>query len=81
MFFATPKKTLYPPSCNTLFHKKYILFLPNIFHKNPNNVLLNKLENWVDKYMEDIDFWGIGYVPIFTVYQDSFAGVKRVLLE
>jgi len=45
------------------------------------NVLLNKLDNWVDQYKEDIDFWGIGSAPIFTVYQDSFGGVKRVLVD
>ena len=45
------------------------------------NVLLNKLDNWVDQYRKDIDFWGIGSAPIFTVYQDSFGAVKRVLVD
>ncbi|KEH18648.1 embryo defective 1703 protein, putative [Medicago truncatula] len=45
------------------------------------NVLLNKLDNWVDQYRKDIDFWGIGSAPIFTVYQDLFGGVKRVLVD
>jgi hypothetical protein len=45
------------------------------------SVLLNKLENWVDQYRKDIDFWGIGSSPIFTVYEDSFGGVKRVLVD
>ncbi|XP_061357083.1 uncharacterized protein LOC133301470 [Gastrolobium bilobum] len=45
------------------------------------SVLLNKLENWVDQYKKDIEYWGIGYGPIFTVYQDSFGGVKRVSVD
>jgi len=30
--------------------------------------------------MEGIGFCFIGYVPMFTVYQDSFGGNKRILL-
>ncbi|XP_045789389.1 uncharacterized protein LOC123884346 [Trifolium pratense] len=45
------------------------------------SVLLDKLENWVDQYRKDSDFWGIGSSPIFTVYEDSFGGVKRVLVD
>ncbi|CAK8560677.1 unnamed protein product [Lathyrus sativus] len=45
------------------------------------SVFLNKLENWVDQYSKDIEFWGIGSAPIFTVYEDSLGGVKRVLVD
>ncbi|GAU43060.1 hypothetical protein TSUD_350060 [Trifolium subterraneum] len=33
------------------------------------------------RVMKDSDFWGIGSSPIFTVYEDSFGGVKRVLVD
>ncbi|KAI9182297.1 hypothetical protein LWI28_023973 [Acer negundo] len=42
------------------------------------SVLLNKLENWIDQYRKDVDYWGIGSVPIFTVFQDSEGNVKKV---
>ncbi|KAK7275370.1 hypothetical protein RIF29_16486 [Crotalaria pallida] len=45
------------------------------------SVLLSKLENWVDQYKRDFEYWGIGSGPIFTVYEDSFGGVKRVLVD
>ncbi|XP_058743870.1 uncharacterized protein LOC131616530 [Vicia villosa] len=45
------------------------------------SVLLNKLENWVDQYSKDIEFWGIGSAPIFTIYEDSLGGVTRVLVD
>ncbi|CAI8607680.1 unnamed protein product [Vicia faba] len=45
------------------------------------SVLLNKLENWVDQYSKDIEFWGIGSGPIFTVYEDSLGGIRRVLVD
>ncbi|KAI5422026.1 uncharacterized protein LOC127076079 [Lathyrus oleraceus] len=45
------------------------------------SVMLNKLENWVDQYSKDIEFWGIGSAPIFTVYEDLLGGVKRVLVD
>ncbi|KAE9595813.1 hypothetical protein Lal_00030887 [Lupinus albus] len=45
------------------------------------SVLLNKLENWLEQYKKDIEYWGIGSGPIFTVYQDSFGDVQRVLVD
>lgn len=42
------------------------------------SVLWNKLENWVDQYKKDIDEWGIGSDPIFTVFEDVEGNVKRV---
>ncbi|KAK3194617.1 hypothetical protein Dsin_025927 [Dipteronia sinensis] len=42
------------------------------------SVLLNKLENWIDQYRKDVDYWGIGPGPIFTVFQDSEGNVKKV---
>ncbi|KAK7292813.1 hypothetical protein RJT34_15667 [Clitoria ternatea] len=45
------------------------------------SVLWNKLENWVDQYRDDIECWGVGSGPIFTVYQDSFGCVKKVLVD
>lgn len=45
------------------------------------SVLLNKFENWVDQYRKDIEYWGLGSSPIFTVYQDSSGSVKRVSVD
>ncbi|XP_020226201.1 uncharacterized protein LOC109807902 [Cajanus cajan] len=45
------------------------------------SVLWNKLENWVEQYKKDIEFWGVGSGPVFTVFQDSFGGVKRVFVD
>ncbi|XP_027335946.1 uncharacterized protein LOC113849903 [Abrus precatorius] len=45
------------------------------------SVLWNKLENWVDQYKKDIEYWGVGSGPIFTVYHDSLGGVKRVSVD
>lgn len=45
------------------------------------SVLMNKLENWVDQYKKDIEDWGIGSGPIFTVYQDSSGNVKEVSVD
>ena len=30
------------------------------------SVLWNKLENWVDQYKKDVEYWGVGSGPIFT---------------
>ena len=45
------------------------------------SILLNKLENWVEQYKKDFEYWGIGSGTIFTVYEDSSGGVKRVLVD
>ncbi|XP_015937679.1 uncharacterized protein LOC107463403 [Arachis duranensis] len=45
------------------------------------SVMLNKLENWVEQYKKDFEYWGIGSGSIFTVYEDSNGGVKRVIVD
>ncbi|KAI4355241.1 hypothetical protein L6164_004034 [Bauhinia variegata] len=45
------------------------------------SVLLTKLESWVDQYKKDIEYWGVGSGPIFTVYQDSLGKVKKVSVD
>ena len=42
------------------------------------SVLWSKLDNWVDQYKRDNEFWGVGTGPIFTVYQDTDGNVGRV---
>lgn len=45
------------------------------------SVLLNRLENWIEQYRKDVDYWGIGSGPIFEVFQDREGNVKRVLVN
>lgn len=45
------------------------------------SVLWDKLEGWVEQYKKDIEFWGIGSNPIFTVFQDNNGNVERVLVD
>ncbi|KNA18160.1 hypothetical protein SOVF_073400 [Spinacia oleracea] len=45
------------------------------------SVLWNKLEGWVDQYKKDIEFWGIGSNPIFTVFQDFDGNAERVVVD
>lgn len=45
------------------------------------SVLWNKLESWVDQYKKDVELWGAGSVPIFTVVQDSGGNVQRVTVN
>ncbi|XP_017975378.1 PREDICTED: uncharacterized protein LOC18613973 isoform X3 [Theobroma cacao] len=45
------------------------------------SVMLSKLENWIDQYKKDADFWGIGSGPIFTVLHDLEGNVKRVTVN
>ncbi|KAA8516181.1 hypothetical protein F0562_019360 [Nyssa sinensis] len=45
------------------------------------SVLWNKLEGWVDQYKKDSEFWGIGFGPIFTIFQGSDGVVKRVVVD
>lgn len=45
------------------------------------SLLWGKLDSWVEQYNKDIEFWGIGSGPIFTVFQDSSGNVERVLVD
>lgn len=45
------------------------------------SVLWNKLENWVDQYKKDIEDWGMGSGPIFTVFEDLEGNVKWVSVD
>ncbi|KAL9304128.1 hypothetical protein ACSQ67_021391 [Phaseolus vulgaris] len=45
------------------------------------SVLWNKFESWVDQYKRDIEYWGVGSGPVFTIYEDSLGGVKRVFVD
>lgn len=45
------------------------------------SALWNKLDGWVEQYKKDIEFWGIGSNPIFTVFRDSSGKVERVLVD
>ncbi|XP_043716535.1 uncharacterized protein LOC122664668 [Telopea speciosissima] len=46
-----------------------------------DSVVWSKLENWVDQYTKDPEFWGIGSGPIFTVFEDLDGNVERVLVD
>lgn len=43
--------------------------------------LWDRLENWVDMYKEESELWGLGFRPIFTIYQDSDENVVRVFVD
>ncbi|KAM7260952.1 hypothetical protein ACFE04_026427 [Oxalis oulophora] len=45
------------------------------------SVLMKKLENWVDQYKKDSEFWGFGTAHIFTVYEDVKGNVERVFVN
>ncbi|XP_038682897.1 uncharacterized protein LOC119983305 [Tripterygium wilfordii] len=45
------------------------------------SALLVKLENWVEQYKKDAEFWGIGPTPIFTVFQGLDGNVERVVVD
>ncbi|KAK8693596.1 hypothetical protein V6N13_071173 [Hibiscus sabdariffa] len=45
------------------------------------SVLLSKLENWVDQYKKDAEFWGVGSGPIFTVSKDVEGNVNGVTVH
>ncbi|CAH9123662.1 unnamed protein product [Cuscuta epithymum] len=56
--------------------------LPNIKLTRPlGDSALNKLENWVEQYRKDTQFWGTGTGTIFSVYQDSGGKVERVVVN
>lgn len=64
--------------------RSYKLSEPSIVENSKalgDSVLWNKLENWVDQYKKDMEFWGIGFNPIFTIFQDSAGDVDRVLVN
>ncbi|KAH7519477.1 hypothetical protein FEM48_Zijuj08G0040500 [Ziziphus jujuba var. spinosa] len=46
-----------------------------------DSVLMSKLENWVEQYKKDSEYWGIGSEPVFTVFQDSNGNTKRVSIN
>ncbi|KAK4418510.1 hypothetical protein Salat_2263800 [Sesamum alatum] len=45
------------------------------------SVMWNKLESWVEQHKKDMEFWGIGSGPIFTIFQDSEGKVERVVVD
>ncbi|KAG6663692.1 uncharacterized protein LOC122299861 [Carya illinoinensis] len=45
------------------------------------SVLSNKLKNWVGQYKRDIEDWGTGSGPIFTVFEDLEGNVKWVSVD
>ncbi|KAK9103898.1 hypothetical protein Sjap_021152 [Stephania japonica] len=46
-----------------------------------DSVLWSELESWADQYKRDVEFWGVGSAPIFTVFQDSMGNVERVVVD
>ncbi|XP_042479545.1 uncharacterized protein LOC122060507 [Macadamia integrifolia] len=46
-----------------------------------DSVFWSKLENWVDQYTKDEEFWGTGSGPIFTVFEDLDGNVESVLVD
>ncbi|KAK8967887.1 hypothetical protein KSP40_PGU014548 [Platanthera guangdongensis] len=51
------------------------------FDFSRKSALWDKLENWVDRYREDSEFWGIGTGPIFTIFQNSDGNIARVSVD
>ncbi|XP_068639420.1 uncharacterized protein [Aristolochia californica] len=45
------------------------------------SLLWRKLEDWIDQYKQDAEYWGIGSCPIFTIYQDSNGNIERVAVD
>lgn len=39
------------------------------------------MEGWAEQYKQDVNFWGIGWEAIFTVYEDSDGNVEQVLVD
>ncbi|KAJ8444705.1 hypothetical protein Cgig2_030379 [Carnegiea gigantea] len=50
-------------------------------NRSGESILWAKLDSWVEQYKKDIEFWGIGSGPIFTVFRDSSGNVERVLVD
>lgn len=45
------------------------------------NVFWDKLEDWVEQHKKDVELWGMGTGPIFTIFKDSDAKVERVVVN
>lgn len=45
------------------------------------SVLWNKLEGWVEQYKQDIEFWGIGRGPVFTVFKNGEGKIEKVVVN
>lgn len=45
------------------------------------SVLWNKLEGWVEQYKQDIEFWGIGSGPVFTVFKNGGGKIEKVVVN
>lgn len=45
------------------------------------SVLWNKLEGWVEQYKKDVEFWGIGKGPVFTVFKNSEGKIEKVVVN
>ncbi|XP_011093847.1 uncharacterized protein LOC105173692 [Sesamum indicum] len=45
------------------------------------SIMWKKLESWVEQNKKDMEFWGIGSGPIFTIFQDSEGKVERVVVD
>lgn len=45
------------------------------------SVLWNKLEDWVEQYKKDIEFWGIGRGPVFTVFKNAEGKIEKVVVN
>ncbi|ESQ43895.1 hypothetical protein EUTSA_v10005757mg [Eutrema salsugineum] len=46
-----------------------------------DSTLLNELQDWVCRYKQEAEYWGIGSNPIFTVHQDSLGNVEKVVVD
>lgn len=53
----------------------------NVEFSGSDSALWDRLENWVELYKKDSEFWGIGSGSIFTVYQDYEGNVLRVSIN
>uniref|UniRef100_A0A7N0UK75 Uncharacterized protein n=1 Tax=Kalanchoe fedtschenkoi TaxID=63787 RepID=A0A7N0UK75_KALFE len=45
------------------------------------SALLSKLESWAEQYKKDVESWGIGSRPIFTVFEDLGGNVEKVSVD
>ncbi|CAN6444745.1 unnamed protein product [Victoria cruziana] len=45
------------------------------------SALVSKLEDWASQYKEDVEYWGIGSSPIFTVYHDSDGNIQEITVD
>ncbi|XP_059651232.1 uncharacterized protein LOC132298900 isoform X2 [Cornus florida] len=49
--------------------------------KMGESVPLNELEGWARQFIQDSEDWGIGFGPIFYIFQDSHGNVKRAVVN